>query len=169
MAAVNNGRVTTQIDGDFVVFLIGMRINKPWKLHKWIPVGAAMAPMLRELSRRKDLGLLGFHTWISPSGPLVVQYWRSVEQLEAFARDPALTHQPAWKAFNRAVGDGGDVGVWHETYVVRDGAYEVLYGNMPTFGLAAATGAVAPLTAATRHAQDRRTTNAASEPTPRVR
>ena len=30
------GRLTGQIDGDFVVFLIGMRINKPWKPHKWL-------------------------------------------------------------------------------------------------------------------------------------
>src|ERR1700712_442341 len=90
MATVTNGRMTADIEGDFVVFLIGMRINKPWKLHKWIPVAGAMGPMLKELSKRKELGLLGFHTWISPTGPLVVQYWRSVEQLEAFAKDPAL-------------------------------------------------------------------------------
>jgi hypothetical protein len=27
-------RVTADIEGDFVIFLIGMRINKPWKVHK---------------------------------------------------------------------------------------------------------------------------------------
>ena len=35
MARVSNGRMTADIEGDFVVFLIGMRFNKPWKLHKW--------------------------------------------------------------------------------------------------------------------------------------
>jgi hypothetical protein len=30
--------MAAQIEGDFVVFLIGMRIDKPWKLHKWLPV-----------------------------------------------------------------------------------------------------------------------------------
>ncbi len=30
------------------------------------------------------------------------------------------------------------VGIWHETYVVRAGDYECLYGNMPRFGLAKA-------------------------------
>ena len=25
-------RMTAEVDGDFVVFLIGMRINKPWKV-----------------------------------------------------------------------------------------------------------------------------------------
>ena len=32
----------------------------------------------------------------------------------------------------------GDVGIWHETFRVRAGEYEALYGNMPVFGLAAA-------------------------------
>jgi hypothetical protein len=40
-------RVTGRIEGDFVVFLIGMRINKPWKLHKWLSVARAMPKMLR--------------------------------------------------------------------------------------------------------------------------
>jgi len=29
------GRYTGTIEGDFVVFLIGMRVNKPWKVHRW--------------------------------------------------------------------------------------------------------------------------------------
>ena len=32
----------------------------------------------------------------------------------------------------------GDVGIWHETYKVRAGEYESVYGNMPRIGLAAA-------------------------------
>ena len=35
-------RLTAEMDGDFVVFLIGMRVNKPWKVHKWLPVARAM-------------------------------------------------------------------------------------------------------------------------------
>ena len=35
MAKVVAKRVTADIKGDFVVFLIGMRINRPWKLHIW--------------------------------------------------------------------------------------------------------------------------------------
>ena len=34
MANVIPTRMTAEIEGDFVVFLIGMRINKPWKIHK---------------------------------------------------------------------------------------------------------------------------------------
>ena len=37
----------TEIEGDFVVFLIGLRINKPWMLHKWLPVFRAMPRMIQ--------------------------------------------------------------------------------------------------------------------------
>jgi hypothetical protein len=165
MARVLPGYTTAEMEGDFVVFLIGMRVNKAWKLHKWIPVALAMGPMLRELIRRKELGLMHFTTWIGTRGPIMVQYWRSVEQLESFARDARLPHHPAWKRWNRAVGDSGDVGVWHETYLVRDGGFEALYGNMPTFGLAVA-GEPAKLSRATRTAAGRRAANAGdSQPT----
>jgi hypothetical protein len=36
MSGGNPGRVAADFDGDFVVFLIGMRINKPLKIHKWL-------------------------------------------------------------------------------------------------------------------------------------
>jgi hypothetical protein len=49
-------------------------------------------------------------------------------------------HLPAWRWFNRAVKASGDVGIWHETYLVRAGGYEAIYGNMPRVGLAAAAG-----------------------------
>ncbi|MFF5294582.1 DUF4188 domain-containing protein [Paractinoplanes globisporus] len=168
MGKVIPGYTTAEVDGDFVVFLIGMRINKPWKLHKWIPVAAAMGPMLRELMRRKELGLMHFTSWIGPRGPILVQYWRSVEQLESFARDARLPHHPAWKRWNKVVGDSGDVGIWHETYLVRDGGFEALYGNMPTFGLATA-GTPAKLTRNTRTAAARRAANAApTDPEPQT-
>ena len=31
------------------------------------------------------------------------------------------------------------MGIWHETYLVDAGKYEAVYGNMPKFGLGAAT------------------------------
>jgi hypothetical protein len=68
-------------------------------------------------------------------GAAFVQYWRSFEQLEEFARNPSLTHLEAWKRFNRA---DGSVGIWHETYAIQAGQYESVYGNMPKMGLALA-------------------------------
>jgi len=141
MAHVFPGRMTADIEGDFVVFLIGMRFNKPWKIHKWWHAFTAMPRMLRELARDPDAGLLGYLQTIGPRGPVLIQYWRSVEQLEKFARDPRYTHRPAWKKYNQLVGGSGDVGVWHETYQVKAQQFESVYANMPRHGLATAKGA----------------------------
>ena len=68
----------------------------------------------------------------------MVTYWRSIEDLHAYARSRTAAHLPAWKAFNATVGTNGDVGIWHETYRSRPGDYENVYVNMPPFGLASA-------------------------------
>ena len=129
-------RVTANIQGDFVVFLIGMRINKPWKIHKWLPVAQAMPKMIKELYQHPECGFLG-HIM---SFKVIVQYWKSFEHLEAYARDPNHEHWPAWVEFNRKLGKSrGDVGIWHETYKVRAGEYECVYSGMPLFGLAKAS------------------------------
>ncbi len=59
MAQVIPSRMTAEIEGDFVVFLIGMRINKPWMIHKWLPVFLAMPRMLKELEAHPESGFLG--------------------------------------------------------------------------------------------------------------
>ena len=59
MAKVIAQRMTARIDGDFVVFLIGLRVNKPWKIHKWLPVFLAMPRMLKELAANPESGFLG--------------------------------------------------------------------------------------------------------------
>jgi hypothetical protein len=139
MATVVSRRVTAKIDGDFVVFLIGVRINRPWKVHKGLPVVRAMPRMIRELEARPESGFLGC---INTLG-VIVQYWRSFEHLEAYARDQSQLHWPAWLAFNKRVGSSrGDVGIWHETYRVREGEYECVYSGMPPYGLAKASATV---------------------------
>jgi hypothetical protein len=55
---IQKQRVTATLDGDFVVVLIGARINQPWKLHRWGPVGMAMTRMLNELYAHPALRLL---------------------------------------------------------------------------------------------------------------
>ena len=129
------GRHTASVDGDFVVFLIGMRINRPLRVRQWVPVFLAMRPMVQELEERPELGMLAAHLGLFYGGPAVVQFWRTFEHLEAYARDPERLHLPAWKRFNRTVRDNGAVGIWHETFKVRDGEYEAIYGNMPRVGL----------------------------------
>ena len=138
------GRYTAQTDSPFVVFMIGMRINNLWAVRKWLPTLMAMGPMLRELFTHPEKGLLGARAYRSGLREvMVVQYWRSFEDLERFARNTDDPHMPAWKRFNSRVGyKDAAVGIWHESYQVQPGQYEVVYGNMPVFGLAAATSHV---------------------------
>ncbi len=136
MSKVVPKRVTAEIEGDFVVFLIGMRINKLWKVHKWLPVFRAMPRMIRELERRPESGFLGHIMSLN----VIVQYWRSFDDLEAYARNADQLHWPAWVDFNKRIGGSrGDVGIWHETYRVRAGEYECVYNGMPPLGLAKAS------------------------------
>ena len=145
MARTFKGRYSADVEGDFVVFLIGMRINKPWDVRGWWPTFAAMRPMLKELEAHPEMGLLGAHLgWLG--GPLVVQYWRTFEQLDRFARNPDQPHLPAWRQWNRTARASGAVGIWHETFKVRADEYEAVYGNMTRTGLAAASRHV-PVTA----------------------
>jgi hypothetical protein len=127
-------RMTASLEGDFVVFLIGLRINQPWKIHKWLPVGAAMPRMLRELYAQPELGLLHHEMWFSRT-TIQLQYWKSMDHLVSYAKNRDAEHLPAWAAFNRSIGTDGSVGIWHETYAVSQGTYESVYVNMPPFGL----------------------------------
>lgn len=138
MARVQPGRFSAAVDGEFVVFLIGMRVNKLWKVHKWVPVAMAMGPMIAELMRHPDKGMLGARTMWAGRSITLVQYWRSFDHLEAFARNTDDPHLEAWRRYNRRIGTSGDVGVWHETYRVPADSYECIYANMPVVGLAQA-------------------------------
>ena len=71
-------RMSARMDGPFVVFLIGMRINRPWKLHRWLPVFFEMPRMLAELEHQPELGMLGGHLWFGRT-IILLQYWRSFE------------------------------------------------------------------------------------------
>jgi len=151
MATVIDKRVSAEMDGPFVVFIIGMRINNPWKIHKWLPVFLAMPRMLKELEKRPDSGFLGH----IGNGLTLVQYWRSFEQLEGYARSHDGQHWPAWVAFNKRVGGSrGDVGIWHETYLINPGQYECIYSGMPPHGLGK-VGKLIPATGTRERASDR--------------
>ena len=105
--------MTHDYDGELVVFLIGMRINKPWRPDLWLPVFGAMPAMLAELSKDTYSGLLGYRLTFGAGGPLLVQYWNSHEKLYHYAS---------------------------ETYLVERA--ESVYAGMPVSGLAAATSSV---------------------------
>jgi hypothetical protein len=134
MHMIYKDRMTAKMEGDFVVFLIGMRINKPLAVHKYLPVLNAMPKMLTELYTRPELGFIHHEMWFSRT-IILTQYWRSMEQLIDYAKNKDSAHLPAWQAFNKAVGTDGSVGIWHETYKASPGTYENVYVNMPAFGL----------------------------------
>ena len=70
------------------------------------PLIRAMGGMIRELSVRPELGFLGGKAWFGRT-IVLIQYWRSFEDLEAYARAKDLSHVPAWAAFNRKIGNDG--------------------------------------------------------------
>lgn len=138
MPTINSTRSTHRYDGELVVFLIGMTINRPWRPDLWLPTFAAMPRMLRELSQDPESGLMGYRLTIERYGPTLIQYWNSLDKLYAYASDGNAEHRPAWAAFNqRARRAPGAAGVWHETYLV-DRA-ESIYVGAPVMGLAGAT------------------------------
>ena len=98
-----------------------------------------MPKLLKELDADPVARLPGQRQVLrSPIAPVVIQYWRSFEELEAYAAraDP----QGAVEALLRA-----RQGRRRHRHLARDlrvraGEYECVYGNMPRFGLAAAAG-----------------------------
>jgi Domain of unknown function (DUF4188) len=134
MANTSGRRMMAEIDGDFVVFLIGARLNTFHLLQTFRDLGGrrGMKHVLDYLTAHPDKGLLGYQMGL----PTIVQYyWRSFDHLEAFANDTSDPHTAAWRNYWKRVGSSTRTGIWHETYLVRAGEYEAIYGNMPPFGL----------------------------------
>lgn len=112
-----------------------------------------MPRMISELYRQPELGFLHAESWFSRT-IIMVQYWRSMDQLLAYAKNRNSEHLPAWQAFNKNIGTDGSVGIWHETYAASPGTYENIYINMPPFGLGRA-GSTQVATGGLKSAADR--------------
>ena len=133
-------RLTVLRPEGFVVLLIGARVNRWWHLPVLWGVARAMNRMIRRLSQDPSSGLLAYESYGGRT-TLMVQYWRSLEDLHRFAHDRQQDHVPAWRRWTTRWSPTGAMGVWHETYVVKPGTYECIYHHMPPFGL----GRVGPL------------------------
>ncbi|GAA1347137.1 DUF4188 domain-containing protein [Falsarthrobacter nasiphocae] len=131
------GRFTAEAR-DVTVFLIGMRANRLHRPDLYVPVARAFMRMTDHLEGRPETGFLGHELWLGRT-TISVQYWRSPEDLQAFAADANAPHVDPWRRFMKTAGSG-DVGVWHETYTVPAGNHEAVYSDMPEFGLAKALG-----------------------------
>ena len=152
MARLPEGRWTADVDGDFVVFLLGFRASPSYKIVKALPLLMTLPKMMADLAKDPSKGLLGFQNH-GPFSP-VIQYWRSFEDLERFARSPDDRHALVWREwYRRAQHLNPSVGIWHETYKVRASEYEAIYQGMDdSFGLLGA-GTVRRLGGSARAAQ----------------
>ena len=154
MANIIPSRMAAEVEGDFVVFLVGARINSYWRLGNVIWFMRTMPRMLRELEATdpEESGFLG-HNGLSLAA--IVQYWRSFDHLEAYARAKDREHFPAWVEFNRRFKTRrGDIGIWHETFLVKSGQYEAVYSGMPEYGLGR-VGRLVPATGSREAARQR--------------
>lgn len=133
MSKVRTERLTAVADDGFVLFLIGMRINNFFAVHRWVPVFLAMGRMLPELFKNPQLGFKSYQMWLGRT-LILVQYWESTEKLMEYAKDTNSEHLPAWREFNKAARTTRAVGIYHETYIVEPGMTENIYVNMPPFG-----------------------------------
>jgi hypothetical protein len=136
-APVVEGRQRADLEDDHCLFLIGFRLNKPWRIHEWLVIAWWTDRVVREMNRdAEEIGFLGQQRcYTIGTGPMLIQHWRSFEHLEAYGREVTRLHVPAWKRYNQAVRGTGSVGVWHETYLVGADEREAVYVNMPRVGL----------------------------------
>ena len=154
MADLNKSRMTADIEGEFLVFVIELQIHKWWKYRKWYPAVQGMTDMLKELMEKPEYGLLHFEYWFAFRRQLFLMYWRSYEHMHDWSLNKKATHIHGWKVLNQIMKDDPDmIGFWHESYIVQPYQYESFYRNVPSVGLGKA-GQLNPL-------QGRMTTGAA--------
>ena len=132
------GRIAAQSDEPIVVFLLGARINKIRAFKQWLPVIKASGTMMQTLYKYPEKGFLGGEDFYRWREVVMIQYWKSYEDLERFARNPSEPHLKPWQAFHKMANSEG-VGIWHETYEIPAHGFEAIYANMPLLGLAKVT------------------------------
>ena len=83
MAELAGRRMTAEIDGDFVVFLIGARLSKLHAARSFMDLGGrrGMKHMLDHLVAHPEKGLLAYEMGF----PTIVQYWRSFVRVVTIA------------------------------------------------------------------------------------
>ena len=145
MSIRNEARMMADVEGEFLVFVVELRIHQWWRFRKWYPIVTAMSRMLTELIEKPEFGLLNFEYWFAFRRQLFLMYWRSYEQMHDWVLNKDAAHIAGWKQLNQLMKDHPNVlGFWHESYVVQPYQYEAFYRNVPTVGLGHA-GTLVPL------------------------
>ena len=109
-------------DQNHVLFLIGLEFDSLWRVGDWLPVAKAGSSMFKELEANADVGLIGRDTCLGQT-TILIEYWRSLEDLQAYALDDKAGDFPAWRDFRNTTDAADSVRVWHEAYEVRQGEY----------------------------------------------
>jgi hypothetical protein len=145
MADVIRGRATAQIPsqddqygprpgkGSVVVFHLGIQYNHPLGLFAphVLEISNRFLALQEDILRRKDeLGLLAVEKWRgserSSNNTILIKYFfKDVESIHKFALEPL--HKETWAYYNKH--NPGHVGVFHETFITKDGGYESMYVN----------------------------------------
>ena len=122
-------------------------------------IGDAFMAMNKELeSDPEKYGFYGAQTYVSANPRvdtvMTVQYWRSQEHLNAYARDGMSKHLPEMQMAGGTMKASAHIGLWHESFAVREGEYESIYVNCPRMLLGKA-GVLVPATGRKRTARGR--------------
>lgn len=148
------GRHRADLNGEVIVFPIGMKINRWWAIHRWARPFVNTVRMWWHMQRRRPDGYLGGYLFVYARGVGMMQYWSDFDSLEALARDDQQPHLQAWRHLVAQTRDDLTFGYWHETYVANAQTSETIYGSMRPFGLSEAVGAT-PIGASTETARER--------------
>lgn len=128
--------MAAEIDGGYVVYINGMRLNKLRALPKYLRTRRKAGKMFEQLEADPESGFLGYlPAFMGLRSGAAIQYWRSLDDIRWFAQDPDGVHVPGWQWYNEEVGNNGELGFWAELYVVKDGSFETFYRNVPPIGL----------------------------------
>lgn len=134
------GRHHADVQGEVVVFPIGMKINRWWAIHRWFTPMINTIRLWRHVQFVRPDGYLSGYLFFYARGVGMMQYWRDFESLEEFARDSERPHLAAWRQLVSQTSGDQTFGYWHETYVIDAANSETIYGSMTPFGLGAAVG-----------------------------
>lgn len=126
-------RYSATLDGDFVLFIVGMRINRLCAIHIWPAILLRALRIIRSATPGAN-GLLSREIVISGKGIALITYWDDFDQWEEFGNSDNH-HRSSWKYFYERVINSKAVGLWHELYSIKQGEYQTIYMQMPPKGL----------------------------------
>lgn len=104
-----------------------------------MPHPLSAKPRSEELKYRLVLGQTGWQRKDERGAMefVFISYWRTIEDLHAFAHGPV--HRPAWLWWEKTIKQHDMVGINHEIYEADKGHWENMYVNFQPTGLGATT------------------------------